>query len=107
MSRRFTQFFVIPLDDDLVIEVEYGFSGGVPVPFVVRLMAEVSGRKVCVSRYDSAHLDQPPHRDVIGLKGGTIRKIFCESMDYRDAVKYAITDFKLHGQDYLQEFLED
>jgi hypothetical protein len=81
MAKRFTQFFVVPLDDDLVIEVEYGFDQGLPMPFVVGLMAELSGRKVCVSRYDSAHLDQPPHRDVLGLNSGNIKKIFYESLD--------------------------
>jgi hypothetical protein len=106
MAKRFTQFFVVPLDDDLVIEVEYGFDQGLPMPFVVRLMAELSGRKVCVSRYDSAHLHEPPHRDVLGLNSGNIKKIFYESLDYRDAVKYAIHDYKLHGQDYLKAFLD-
>jgi hypothetical protein len=47
-----------------------------------------------------------PHRDVLGLNSGNIKKIFYESLDYRDAVKYAIHDYKLHGQDYLKAFLD-
>jgi hypothetical protein len=38
MAKRFTRFFSVPVDEDLVIEVEFGLAKGIPVPFVVRLM---------------------------------------------------------------------
>jgi hypothetical protein len=34
------RFFVVPVDDRLVIEVEYSMKDGIPFPFVVRLMTE-------------------------------------------------------------------
>ena len=105
MAKKFTRFFSIPVDEDLVIEVEFGFTRGLPVPFVVRLIAEVDGRSVCVSRFDSAHLDQPPHRDVLGLRGGLLLKEFYDDLDYGAAVKYARDDFRQHGSDYYQDFL--
>jgi hypothetical protein len=40
MAKRFTRFFAVPVNEDLVIEVEFGITKGLPVPFVVRLMAE-------------------------------------------------------------------
>jgi hypothetical protein len=105
MSKRFTRFFSIPVNEDLVVEVEFGYTEGKAVPFVVRLMAEVDGRSTCVSRFDSAHLDQPPHRDVLGLRGGLLYKEFYDGLDYGDAVKYAIEVFKDYGSEYFQDFL--
>ncbi len=37
MAKRFTRFFSVPVDEDLVTEVEFGITKGLPVPFVVRL----------------------------------------------------------------------
>lgn len=105
MAKSFTRFFSVPVDEDLVIEVEFGLTKGIPVPFVVRLMAEVEGRSVCLSRFDSAHLDQPPHRDVLGLHAGLLCKEFYDDLDYGDAVRYAIDDFKANGSEYYQYFL--
>jgi hypothetical protein len=99
LPARFTRFFAIPVDHDLVIEVEYGSTKGRVVPFVVRLMADIDGRKMCISRFDSAHLEAPPHRDVLGLRSGLRRKEFYEELDYGDAVKYATEDFKRYGSD--------
>jgi len=66
-SRSFSNSFAIPIDGSLVIEVEYDMREGLPTPFVVRLIGKVNGAKACISRYDSAHLQEPPHRDLIGL----------------------------------------
>ena len=105
MAKRFTRFFAVPVNEDLVIEVEFGLTRGLPVPFVVRLTAEVDGRSVCVSRFDSAHLSEPPHRDVLGLRAGLLCKEFYDELDYSDAVRYAITDFKENGSEYYDYFL--
>jgi len=48
MAKRFTRFFTVPVDEDLAIEVEFGLTKGLPVPFVVRLMAEPSPREFAV-----------------------------------------------------------
>jgi hypothetical protein len=105
MAKRFTRFFAVPVNEDLVIEVEFGLTRGLPVPFVVRLMAEVDGRSVCVSRFDSAHLSDSPHRDVLGLRAGLLCKEFYDELDYGDAVRYAIADFKEYGPEYYDYFL--
>lgn len=105
MAKPFTRFFTVPVDEDLVIEVEFGLTKDLPVPFVVRLMAEVEGKSVCISRFDSAHLSEPPHRDVLGLRAGLLCKEFYDELDYCDAVRYAIKDFKDHGPEYYEYFL--
>lgn len=97
MPARFTRFFAIPVNHDLVIEVEYGSTKGKAVPFVVRLMADIDGRKTCISRFDSAHLEDPPHRDILGLRSGLRHKEFYAGLDYGDAVKYAIDELKQYG----------
>lgn len=105
MPKRYSNSFSIPVDDDLVIEVEYDMSAGIAMPFVVRLMALVANRKACISRFDSAHPEKTPHRDVLGHRDGLRGKVFYEKLDYRDAVSYAALDFKKNGQAYLQEYL--
>ena len=105
MTKRYTRFFAIPVNDDLVIEVEFGFTHGFAVPFVVRLMADLDGRRICISRFDSAHVEQPPHRAVLGLRGGLLSKEFYDGLDYGEAVKYAIEDFRKNGPNYYQDFL--
>jgi len=87
--------FAIPIDADLVIEVEYEMSEGSPMPFA------------CIARYDSAHTQEPPHRDLLGLRTGALGKIFYETLDYRDAVAYAFLDFKNNGHEYYKNFIEN
>jgi hypothetical protein len=66
---------------------------------------DIDGRKTCISRFDSAHSEDPPHRDILGLRSGLRHKEFYEGLDYGDAVKYAIDEFKEYGSDYYQDFL--
>jgi hypothetical protein len=68
-------------------------------------MTQITGKTHCISRFDSAHLQEPPHRDILGLNSGLRGKVFYPELDYRYAVQYAILDFKAHGQNYLQDFL--
>jgi hypothetical protein len=104
-SRLFSNSFAIPIDGNLFIEVEYGMLGGIPMPFVVRLMTRAQGVKMCISRFDSAHLQEPPHRDLLGLRKGNRGKFFYESLDYADVVAYAILDFKKNGHEYYKDFI--
>ncbi len=47
---------------------------------------------------------KPPHRDVLGLRAGLVCKEFYDELDYIDAVRYAIADFKEHGSEYYDYF---
>jgi hypothetical protein len=105
MPDSYSNSFAVPVDDELAIEIEYDMQDGTPMPFVVRLMAHVEGRKVCVSRFDSAHPEKPPHRDVLGHRDGLRHKVFYETLDYRDAVFYAILDLKKYGHEYFKDYL--
>jgi len=106
-SKEYSNNFAIPIDGDLVIEVEYEMSEGSPMPFVVRFIGKCNGKKTCISRYDSAHPQETPHRDLLGLRKGSIDKIFYENLDYCDAVAYAILDFKKHGHEYYNDFIKN
>jgi len=57
--------------------------------------------------YDSAHPQEPPHRDLLGLRKGSLGKLFYETLDYRDAVAYAILGFKKNGNEYYKNFIEN
>lgn len=106
-AKSRANIFAIPIDGDLVVEVEYDMNEGIPVPFVVRLIGKCHGRKTCISRYDSAHLQEPPHRDLLGFRKGSLGKVFYENLDYRDAVAYAILDFKKNGHKYYNDFINN
>lgn len=98
--------FVIPLEgkSEYWIEVEYVVGRGSFEKFVVRLIGEAGGRLHCVTRYDSGHLDRCPHRDVLGLSRGLIEKEYYENLHYRQAVNYAIEDFKKNAGKYYAYF---
>jgi hypothetical protein len=106
-SIVYTNSFAIPIDGSLAIEVEYGMRDGIPMPFVVRLIGKVNETKMCISRYDSAHLQEPPHRDLLGIRRGNRGKIFYENLDYADVVAYAILDFKKNGHEYYKDFINN
>ena len=106
-SRLFSNSFAIPIDGSLVIEVEYDMREGLPTPFVARLIGKVNGAKACISRYDSAHLQEPPHRDLLGLQQGNRGKFFYETLDYADVIAYAILDFKKNGHEYYKDFIKN
>jgi hypothetical protein len=42
---------------------------------------------------------------VLGLRGGLLSKEFYDGLDYGEAVKYAIEDFRKNGPNYYQDFL--
>jgi hypothetical protein len=56
MAKSLTSFFSVPVDEDLVIEVEFGLTKGLPVPFVMRLMAKPSPREFAVFSLQSSVL---------------------------------------------------
>jgi hypothetical protein len=101
------RFFVVPVNGRSVIEVEYSMKGGIPFPFVGRLMTDWEEEKICVSRFDSSHREEPPHQDLMGLRQGLIEKVFYPELDYRHTVAYAIAELKSHGQDLLEIFLQN
>jgi len=43
----------------------------------------------------------------MGLRQGLIEKVFYPELDYQDTVAYAIAEFKSHGQDLLETFLQN
>jgi hypothetical protein len=73
------------------------------VTFAVVLVAEIKGIPVCVSRYDTAH--GQAHQDILGLKEGLIRKDWLMDLTNKEALDYAIEDFRSHYEKYIQVFL--
>jgi hypothetical protein len=47
MAKRFTRFFSVPVDEDLVIEVEFGLTKGLPVPFPFVVRPKTLSAGVC------------------------------------------------------------
>lgn len=57
----------------------------------------------CITRYDTAH--EAPHRDVLGIKNGLIKKDWCANMSYKEAFEHAINDLSEHYRRYYAYFI--
>jgi hypothetical protein len=89
--------FEIPLTDEFSIAVEIKSLAGEITAFVVRLMK--SGEEPTnLARYDTAH--GVPHRDVLGQRGGLLRKDWLTGTPLKNALEYAINDFKTNYERY-------
>jgi hypothetical protein len=56
----------------------------------------------CISRYDSA--DGAPHKDILGIKLGLIRKVWYENLEAKEVFNNAIKDFKTNYRSHFKFF---
>lgn len=96
--------FEIPLIDEFWIAVEIRSVAGEITEFVVRLM-ELGEEPTCVARYDSAH--RVPHRDVLGRRRGLLRKDWLTGTPLKQALEYAIMDFKTNYERYAEIYRQN
>lgn len=93
--------FVIWINDDCLIQVQFETFNGRVVSFVVRLsLAEGTTRSI--ARYDTAH--GCPHLDLVDRMGQLREKRWLLGMSLEEALEYAITDFKLNYERYIKDF---
>jgi hypothetical protein len=94
--------FEIFLNDDAFIGVELKIFRGHLISFVVRLMYHYRSNYHCIARYDTAH--GRPHRDLVSPKGRLLQKDWLVEMTFSDAANYAIDDFRVNYEAYIQQF---
>lgn len=94
--------FQIYLSEDAFIGVELQTFHGHLTSFVVRLMYKYRTSHLCIARYDTAH--GRPHRDLVSLKGRLLQKDWLLERTFSGAANYAIQDFKVNYEAYIQQF---
>ncbi len=94
--------YIIWLDGQTYIAVDFVTIRGEVVSFIVRLMLIEAAGDVNVARYDTAH--GTPHLDVNGRRGGQIRKEWLSGVKPEKVLSDAISDFKQNYEKYVEEF---
>jgi hypothetical protein len=94
--------FIIWLDGQTYIKVDFVTSGGNVLSFTVRLMRIEDDGEFNVARYDIAH--GVPHLDVNGRRKGQIRKVWHRGVPREKVLADAIADFKQNYEEYIAEF---
>ena len=69
--------------------------------FVVRLVHIVGAEHRSVARYDTAH--GRPHRDLVSPRGRLRNKSWLRNADFKEALTYAIDDFKRNHEAYIRQ----
>jgi hypothetical protein len=94
--------FVIWLDEQTYIAIDFATVQGVVVSFVVRLMIDTPGGEFNVARYDTAH--GTPHLDIISPKNKVLSKEWLTNLDFQAALQYGIEDFKTNYEKYITQW---
>ena len=92
----------LPLADSAWILVYLQTQNGRVTSFAVVLVAEIEGKHICVTRYDTAH--GFAHRDVLGLQSGLIEKEWLFHLTTDQAFNYAYHDIRNHYETYIEYF---
>ena len=74
------------------------------ISFAVVLVGPTSAGERDIARYDTAH--GTPHRDLLGLRKGLLRKDWFPTVPASEVFSTAIADFKANHENYLRIFEE-
>lgn len=96
------KYYVIELAEGIEIHVYFETLNGLVINFVVKLIVKIKEKYYEVIRYDSAH--QCPHKDILDVKGGIIRKVWFDFIDNRQGLDLAIKDLKDNYEMYIERF---
>ncbi len=70
--------------------------------FVVKMISMFEGIWHEIIRYDNGH--SCPHKDILDINGGVIRKIWYDFLDNGRALTIAITDLKDNFEFYKERY---
>ena len=96
------KYFIIRINNNVEIQVAFETIHGLIVDFVVKLILKKNGKHCEVIRFDSGH--NCPHKDILSHGGKTIRKIWYELLDNKQALDLAIKDLKENYEIYIERF---
>lgn len=95
-----SKVYTIWLNSETYIVVDFQILEGEVLAFVVRLVHIVGHEHRDVARYDTAH--GRPHRDLVSPQGRLRSKSWLKNADFKEALTYAINDFKNNHENYVR-----
>lgn len=97
--------FIIWLNEETFIKVDFVTIDGRMVAFLVALMWDCAGQRFNVARYDLAH--GVPHRDENSRRGRLLAKTWFPSDKPEVVLEHAIKDFKKNYESYIERLTRD
>lgn len=95
--------FVIWLNEDTYIAVDFTTVQGIIISFVIRLMLISEEGEHNLARYDTAH--GTPHRDIVSPSNRVTQKDWLTDLEFQDAMAYGINDFKENHENYVEKWI--
>ncbi|MHB8523865.1 MAG: DUF7718 family protein [Limisphaerales bacterium] len=92
--------YIIWLDDQTYVRVDFVTVSGRVVSFVVSLMRAKDEKLTSIVRYDTAH--GMPHRDLLDRRGRVVRKDWLPEMPFDQALTHAKIDLVENYEKYIK-----
>lgn len=80
-------------------------TGGPMTGFTVQYETTISGKRVAVTRYDTAH--GRPHQDILNRRGKVIEKRWLDGLTLVEALELGRRDLLANWRRYRATFLEE
>jgi hypothetical protein len=96
--------YFLEIREGVIVFVQFNTEKGDVKDFVVKLLCEFRGKWHKVLRYDSGH--RCPHKDILDITGGVIRKVWYDFLDNSQALTMAIADIKDNYKFYRERYLK-
>jgi hypothetical protein len=94
--------YFLKFEEETIAYVYFKIEKGDVIEFVVKLLSMFEDRWLEIIRYDSGH--GCPHKDILDINGGVIRKIWYDFLDNGQALTIAITDLKDNFEFYKERY---
>ncbi len=94
--------YFLELEVGTIVYVYFKTEKGDVIEFVVKMISMFEGKWHEIIRYDNGH--DCPHKDILDINGGIIRKIWYDFLDNGQALTIAITDLNDNFEFYKERY---
>jgi len=94
--------YIIELEEGTIAYVHFKTEKGVVTEFVIKLLSMFKCIWHEIIRFDSGH--GCPHKDILNIDGGVIRKVWYDFLDNGQALTMAINDIKDNFEFYRERY---
>ena len=94
--------YFLELEEGTIVYVYFKTEAGDVVEFVVKMVSVFEGKWHEIIRFDNGH--DCPHKDILDINGGVIRKIWYDFLDNGQALTIAVTDLKDNFEFYKERY---
>lgn len=94
--------YFLEISEGTIAYVYFKTEKGKVTEFVVKLLSVIEGGWYEIIRYDSGH--DCSHKDILGIEGEVIRKVWYDFLDNNQALTMALTDIKDNCEFYKERY---